>query len=116
LREVCQHEPFCLLVPVGKVDSPNNRFERCGERGWTMGATALRFALAKEQCIVEAQPLGHICKSNPAHDGCATLGEIAFARARVCLIQRGTHHCSKEGISKKLQPLVIFMCTRLMTP
>ena len=89
---MCQHEPLCLLVPVRKVDSPDDRFECCGERGWTLGATALCFAFAEEECIVEAHPLGHICKSNPTHNGCATLREITFAGARICVIQRGTHH------------------------
>ena len=116
MREVCQHESLCLRVPVGKVDSTDDRFECCGERSWTLGATTLRFAFAEEECIVEAHPLGHICKSNPTHDGSATLREITFARARVCLIQRRTHHCPKEGVPEKLQPLVVFMRTRLMTP
>jgi hypothetical protein len=113
---MCQDESLCLLEPVRKVESPDDRFECCGERGWTLGTTTLRFAFAEEECVVEAHPLGHICKSNPTHNGCATLREITLARARICVIQRGTHHSPKEGVSEKLQPLVVFMRTGLMTP
>lgn len=116
MREVCAHESLCLLVPVRKVDSPDDRFECCSERGRTLGATTLRFALAEEECIVKAHPLGHICKSNSTHNGCATLREITFARARICVIERGTYHGPEEGVSEKLQSLVVFMRTRLMTP
>jgi hypothetical protein len=101
---------------VRKVDSANDCFECSGERRWAIGATALRLPFAKEECVVEAHPLGHIRKSNPAHDGCTTLREITFACARICVVQRGTHHSPKEGVSEKLQPLVVFMRTGLMTP
>jgi len=101
---------------MSKIDGPDERFERRGERGRTLSAAALCFAFTEKEFIVEAHPLGDSCETISADDGCTALRQVTFASARICAVQCRAHNCTEERISKKFKAFIIVLRTRLMTP
>jgi len=91
------------IAPYG----PDQRFERVGEDGRTLGTAPAGLALAQTQQGGQAQVQGEAVQGRLAHEVGADAGEVAFGRIGVPLEEQIRHGEVEHGVTEELQALVV---------